>query len=90
VNASFGQFGLDLLTASTRALKSASADDATYASIESSIENLTTQRDALASQIKSALNAAAFDGETLNEQNAKEWIDQAQSLLDQASDLAAG
>ena len=90
VNASFGQFGLDLLTASTRALKSSSANDATYASIESSIENLTTQRDALAGQIKAALNAAAFDGQALNEQNAEQWIDQAQSLLDQASELAVG
>lgn len=90
VNASFGQFGLNLLTASTRALKSSSEGDATYASIESAIENLTTQRDALAFQIKTALNAAAFDGEALNEQNAKQWIEQAQSLLDQASDLAGG
>jgi hypothetical protein len=90
VNASFGQFGLDLLTASTRAVKSSSEGDATYASIESAIENLTNQRDALASQIKAALNAAAFDGEALNEQDAKSWIDQAQSLLDQASELAAG
>jgi hypothetical protein len=90
VNASFGQFGLDLLTASTRAVKSSSTNDATYASIESSIENLTTQRDELAGQIKAALNAAAFDGQPLNEKQAKAWIDQAQSLLDQASALAAG
>jgi len=90
VNASFGQFGLELLAASTRALKSSSESDATYASIESAIENLTTQRDALASQIKTALNAAAFDGEALDEQSAKQWIDRAQSLLDQASDLAGG
>jgi len=90
VNASFGQFGLDLLTASTRALKSSSENDATYASIESSIADLTTQRDALAGQIKAALNAAAFDGQALNEESAEQWIDQAQALIDQASELAAG
>jgi hypothetical protein len=90
VNAAFGQFGMDLLAASTRAVKSSSPNDATYASIESSIENLTTQRDELAGQIKAALNAAAFDGQALNEQQAKAWIDQAQSLLDQAQALAAG
>ena len=89
VNASFGQFGLDLLTASTRALKSGSStNDSTYVSIESSIENLTTQRDALAAQIKAALNAAAFDGQPLNERQAKRWIDKAESLIDQASELA--
>ncbi len=90
VNASFGQFGLDLLASSTRALKSSSTNDATYASIESSIQDLTSQRDALAGQIKVALNAAAFDGQALNEQQAKGWIDQANSLLDQANVLAAG
>jgi hypothetical protein len=87
VNAAFGQFGMDLLTASTRALRS--TDESVYSSIENSIENLTTQRDALAGQIKTALNAAAFDGQTINEQQAKAWIDQAQSLLDQAHALAA-
>jgi hypothetical protein len=87
VNAAFGQFGLDLLTASTKALKS--TDETQYESIETSIANLATQRDALASQIKGALNAAAFDGQALNEQQAKAWIAQAQSLLNQASALAA-
>jgi len=89
VNASFGQFGLDLLKASTTAVKSGSAtDDSTYTSIEASIGGLTTQRDALAGQIKAALSAAAFDDQALNEQQAKAWIAHAQSLLDQADALA--
>jgi len=89
VNASFGQFGLDLLKASTKAIMSGSAtEDSLYASIEASIRDLTTQRDTLAGQIKAALNAAAFDDQALNEQQAKDWIDQAQSLLDQAHALA--
>jgi hypothetical protein len=87
VNAAFGQFGLDMLTASTRALKS--TDETQYESIETSIANLAAQRDDLAAQIKAALNAAAFDDQALNEQHAKAWIAQAQSLLDQASALAA-
>jgi hypothetical protein len=87
VNAAFGQFGLDLLTASTKALKS--TDETQYESIETSIANLATQRDDLAGQIKGALNAAAFDDQALNEQQAKAWIAQAQSLLNQASALAA-
>jgi hypothetical protein len=44
----------------------------------------------LASQIKVALSAAAFDNQPLNEQQSKSWIAQAQSLLDQAAALAAG
>ena len=60
------------------------------ASIENSISDLTTQRDALASQIKAALDGAAFDGQQIKERDAKDWIDQAQSLIDQAKALAAG
>ncbi|TML58637.1 MAG: alkaline phosphatase family protein [Actinobacteria bacterium] len=88
VNAPFGQFAMDTLVASTRAIKS--TDESVYNSIESSIENLTTERDALATQIKTALGAAAFAGQALNEQQAKAWIDQAQSLLDRAAALKAG
>ena len=88
VNAPFGQFAMDTLVASTRAIKS--TDESVYNSIESSIENLTTERDALATQIKTALGAAAFAGQALNEQQAKAWIDQAQSLLDRAAVLKAG
>jgi hypothetical protein len=87
LNASFGSFALDTLEASTAAL--ASSDEAKYASIESSIETLTSQRDALAAAIRSGLNSAAFADQALNEQQAKGWIDQAQGLLDQASALAA-
>jgi len=87
VNAAFGQFGTDLLTASTRALKS--TDESVYNSIENQIESLTSERDALASQIRAALNAAAFDNQPINEQQAKAWIAQAKSLLNQASALAA-
>jgi hypothetical protein len=90
VNAPFGSFSMSLLTASTRAIKSGSAsDDSTYTSVENSISDLTTQRDALASQIRGALDAAAFGGQAINEQQAKGWIDQAQSLISQAATLAA-
>jgi hypothetical protein len=86
VNAPFGQFAMDALTASTRAIRS--SDESVYNGIETSIENLTNQRDALASQIKAAFDAAAFNEQALNEQQAKNWINQAQSLLNQAAALA--
>jgi hypothetical protein len=87
LNASFGSFALDTLKASTGAL--ASTDETKYASIENAIASLTSQRDALAAQIRNGLNSAAFDNQALNEQQAKGWIDQAQSLIGQASALAA-
>ncbi len=88
LNAAFGSFAMDTLAASTRALASNDAGDATYSALEGQIESLTSQRNALASQIKGALSAAAFDGQALDEQQAKHLIDQAQSLLDQAHALA--
>jgi hypothetical protein len=88
LNASFGSFDMNILKASTKALASNDAGDATYTSIENQIGGLTTQRDALAGQIKGALNAAAFNGQALNEQQAKGFIDQANSLIGQAHTLA--
>ncbi len=89
LNAPFGAFGMDTLKASTRALASNDAGDATYTSLEGQIQSLTAQRDALAAQIKAALNGAAFDGQVLSTQQANNLIAQAQSLLDQAHALGA-
>src|SRR5439155_23345420 len=72
LNASFGSFAMDTLTASTRALASgSSSDDSSYTSIEGQIQSLTTQRDALAAQIKATLDAAAFNGQVLSNQQAQ-------------------
>jgi hypothetical protein len=88
LNASFGQFAMDTLTASTGALASGSAsDDGKYTSIEGKIESLTAQRDALAAQIKALLDAAAFEGHAIDEQQAKHLIDQTKALLEQAHEL---
>ena len=90
VNAPFGEFGLSTLAASSNAIKSGSAaDDSNYINVENQIGSLAGERDALAAQIRTALNAAAFDGAPLNEQQAKDWINQAQGLIDQAKQLAA-
>jgi hypothetical protein len=90
LNAPFGAFASDLLTVSTRALESGSAtDDSMYASLEGQIASLTSERDALATQIRAALDNAAFNGQPLDNQQAKAFIDQAQVLIDQAHALAA-
>ncbi len=89
LNAPFGSFGMDALAASTRAVMSNTANDSTYTTIEDTIASYTSARDALASQIRAALDRAAFGGEAIDNQQAKRWIEQAESLLDQAAHLAA-
>ncbi len=90
LNASFGTFAMDTLEASTKALAGGSAtNDTAYTSMEDAISALTAARDTLAGEIKAALSGAAFDGQALNEQQAKDWIAQAQGLIDQAHALAA-
>jgi hypothetical protein len=86
VNAPFGQFALDTLKASTKALSS--SDESVYSSIESQIESLTSQRDTLAAQIRSALNGAA-NGTPISNSTAGDYVSQAKALLAQASSLAA-
>jgi hypothetical protein len=87
LNAPFGSFSMNTLVASTRAIKS---DDKTYTKIEDRISQLTSQRDALATQIRGALDAAAFGGKALDKQQALRWIGQAKALISQAADLASG
>src|SRR5580765_318003 len=60
--ASFGLFSMYTLTASTHALSSNSAGDATYNTIENQLVTLTNQRNALAADIRAGLNSAQFDG----------------------------
>jgi hypothetical protein len=87
VNAPFGQFAMDTLTASTAALKS--TDALKYDSIEASIATLTVKRNALAGTIRQALNDAAAGADRLDETQARAWIKQADALLAAAHALAA-
>jgi hypothetical protein len=91
VNAPFGRFAKDLLSASTDALASgSSSDDGTYTAVQARIQGLTAQRDALASQMKAALNGAAFAGQPVDGRSAEKLIDQAEELLEQARHVARG
>lgn len=87
--ASFGTFDMDTLIASTRALGSNTPGDATYTSIEDQISSLTSQRNALAAQIRTGLNDAEFNGAKLSEDQLKEWTKAANDLIAQAAALAA-
>jgi hypothetical protein len=90
LNAPFGQFAMNTLQASTRAIKGGSAsDDSRYTWIEDQIATLTTARDNLATQIRDALDAAVFGHGGLSESQARAWISQAQALINQSEALAA-
>jgi hypothetical protein len=89
VNAPFGRFAMDLLAASTEALKSGSAsDDSAYAAIQGRIQDLTGRRDALASEMKAALDAAAFGHQAIDQRHAERLIDRGEDLLERARSLA--
>ncbi len=89
INAPVGQFGLDTLKISTKALASKSEGDETYTSLENKLIAYGHQRDALASQMISMLNGAEFNGKPINEQKANELVEQAQRLLEKVHDTAA-
>jgi len=81
INAPFGELSMTALKVSTAALKSADANDATYARLTAQIASWTSQRDGLASEMKSVLNAAAFENVAINHRSASLLIDQANDLL---------
>jgi hypothetical protein len=89
INAPFGSLSQSTLTVSTFAIQSTSDGDAVYNALEAKIASWASQRDALASQMKSMLEGAEFGGLSINEQQAKQLISASQTLLDQASACAA-
>ena len=89
IAAPFGPFAHDTLVASTDAINSGSStNDSHYTALESKIAFLTSQRDALEAQMRTALTNAAFGGKTASKHDLERMIDRGQDLLDQASDLA--
>jgi hypothetical protein len=76
LSAPFGQLAASALTVSTYALESDSAGDVTDANLESRIALWTAERDSVTAQIQSMLEGAEFSGQALNEQEAKQLIDQ--------------
>ncbi len=90
LDAPFGQFGRDILRASTGALASGSSTgDSKYTATEAKISSLTAQRDDLAQQIQGVLDGAEFGGQPLNERQALSLSIQAGALILRASLLAA-
>jgi hypothetical protein len=87
IDACVGQFGLATLGVSTRALESSSPGDTTYTTLENELISAGNQRDALAAQMIGLLEGATFNGQAINEQQAKALIAQGQALLDKVNSL---
>ncbi len=91
LNAPFGQFAQSTLAASTKALASGSAtNDSHYTFVESALQSLTSQRDALATTISTQLDGAAFGTSKLPPHiDILREIDQAKLLIREAQALDA-
>jgi hypothetical protein len=89
INAPTGQLAMNTLVISTHALSSNTPGDATYTALENQLTSITTQRNAIASQMISLLEGAAFQNQHIDEGQARTLISQAQNLLTQTNALAA-
>jgi hypothetical protein len=88
INASVGQFATDTLIADTAAFASGSAtNDRRFTRTQNALSALGAKRDALATQIKTALSAAAFDGARIRGERLNEAC---HNLLEKARELRSG
>jgi len=85
INAQLGQLGIATLKASTYALAGNDAGDATYLACTANINQWTQTRDALAGQMKTMLDAAAFNGTAIDGPTASSLVSQANALIASAT-----
>ena len=82
INAPVGKLGLASLGISTKALESGNKDnDSTYTKLENQLIAIMDQRNALAGRMSKLLEDAAFNGQAINDAQAKHLIEQGQALL---------
>src|SRR5215471_16568977 len=87
LTAPLGSVGLNSLDFANRSIV---ADDTTYAQYLATLGAITSNRDALASEIKAVLDAAAFAGQDVDEHMAGDLVSRANRIVDQVADLAGG
>ncbi len=85
LNAPFGDYAKDTLAASTFALES--SDDNDYSNFVSDLGGFEPGRDTLAQTIRDALFNAAFNGGTISNAQATNWINQANVYISDAAGL---
>jgi hypothetical protein len=87
LTAPLGSVGRNSLDFANRSIV---ADDTTYAQYLTTLGDITTKRDALAAEIKAALDAAAFAGQRIDERTEDDLVRRANRIIDQVADLAGG
>jgi hypothetical protein len=88
IEAPVGLLGTYTLRASTTGLSSDSSGDETYRWIEAQLADLNSRRDALAAQMISLLDGAAFGGQKIDPRRAR-WLEsEGEALIAEARDLA--
>jgi hypothetical protein len=88
INATVGPFGLATLKASTRAIESGSASsDSAYTDLENRLMSLTSDRDALATQMIGLLDEAEFSGHAISKHQSEQLVDQGRAILERAREL---
>src|SRR2546423_14871007 len=88
LNAPFGEFAMDTLTASTTAIQTGSStSDTAYTTFETALSHLRGRRDVLAATIRDALNAAAFGGVAIDGNQAQGWVDPTHRLIREGGSL---
>jgi hypothetical protein len=85
INAPLGSVGMDSLAYATRSIK---ADDSIYNTYLGKIVSITNERDALAGEIKAALNDATFNNKRIGEDVAEGLIRRAKRLINEVATLA--
>ena len=84
LNAPFGDYAKDTLAASTFALEGSDTD---YSNFVSDLGGFEPGREALAGTIRDALYNAAFNGGTISNAQATNWINQANGYISDAAGL---
>jgi hypothetical protein len=86
INATKGPVSVNSLVAANRAITS---DDATYAKFLAKIGAITSERDALASQMIALLNGAAFENQRIRgNDTVEDLVERARKLNDKVEDMA--
>jgi arylsulfatase A-like enzyme len=85
LNAPLGSVGLNSLRFANRSIL---GDDTAYGKFLAEIADITTQRNTVAAEIKSVLDAAAFDNQAIDEHQDEQLVKGARAIIDRVADLA--
>jgi hypothetical protein len=85
LNAPLGSVGLGSLHFANRSILS---DDTAYGKFLTTIAGITSQRDAVAAEIKPLLDAAAFGNQPIDEHKEDQLVRRARAVIDRVADLA--